>query len=143
MSIQIGDLIPDLIVATTQNDALSLRSLVGQKVEKKDGENVGKNLVLYFYPKDNTPGCTTESNDFKYHIADFEAAGCTVIGVSREEWGQIDRVVAWAGGPTKVQAIRGALQTGVIHLLITDKFTAAELTDPQDIQNGEDDHDTV
>lgn len=51
-----------------------------------------------------------------------------VIGISREELAQVDRVVALAGGPNKIDAIRGALRTGVIDLLITDKFTAADLT---------------
>ncbi|UXY13645.1 peroxiredoxin [Chitiniphilus purpureus] len=44
----------------------------------------GQAYVLYFYPKDNTPGCTTEGNDFRIHHADFAAAGVTVFGVSRD-----------------------------------------------------------
>jgi len=40
--------------------------------------------VLYFYPKDHTPGCTTESQDFRDRYADFLAARCQVIGVSRD-----------------------------------------------------------
>jgi peroxiredoxin Q/BCP len=40
--------------------------------------------VLYFYPKDNTPGCTTETGDFRDHHAAFEAAGVKVLGVSRD-----------------------------------------------------------
>lgn len=39
-------------------------------------------LVLYFYPKDNTPGCTTEAIDFTHHQAEFDALGATIIGVS-------------------------------------------------------------
>ena len=72
MSIQIGDLIPDLTVATTKNDALSLRSLKG------------KNLVLYFYPKDNTPGCITEGQGFRDAYADFQSKNTDILGVSRE-----------------------------------------------------------
>lgn len=41
-------------------------------------------VVLYFYPKDNTPGCTTEGQDFRDAHADFQAAGATIIGVSRD-----------------------------------------------------------
>lgn len=44
----------------------------------------GKIVVLYFYPKDNTPGCTNEAIDFTAHSADFEAEGAVVIGVSRD-----------------------------------------------------------
>lgn len=40
--------------------------------------------VLYFYPKDSTPGCTTESQDFTAHFAAFEAANCQIFGVSRD-----------------------------------------------------------
>ena len=44
----------------------------------------GRWLVLYFYPKDNTPGCTTEAGDFRDLHADFEKAGATILGVSRD-----------------------------------------------------------
>lgn len=72
MTIKIGNSIPALTVATTQNEALKLRSLKG------------KNLVLYFYPKDSTPGCTTEGQNFRDAYADFEAADTEILGVSRE-----------------------------------------------------------
>lgn len=51
-----------------------------------------------------------------------------VIGMTLEELQKIDRVIALAGGQSKIEAIRGALKTGIIDLLITDKFTAAQLT---------------
>ncbi len=41
-------------------------------------------VVLYFYPKDDTPGCTLEAQDFTQRLADFTAARCTVIGVSKD-----------------------------------------------------------
>ena len=44
----------------------------------------GRAVVLYFYPKDNTPGCTTESQNFRDLHDDFLAAGCIVIGISRD-----------------------------------------------------------
>jgi peroxiredoxin Q/BCP len=47
-------------------------------------EHLGSKLVLYFYPKDNTPGCTTEGSDFRDHHKDFKRAGCEVFGVSRD-----------------------------------------------------------
>jgi len=44
----------------------------------------GRCVVLYFYPKDNTPGCTTEGQDFAAHHAAFQQAGCELFGVSRD-----------------------------------------------------------
>ena len=44
----------------------------------------GKHLVIYFYPKDNTPGCTTEAQQFRDLYAEFQKADCEVVGVSRD-----------------------------------------------------------
>ena len=44
----------------------------------------GNFLVVYFYPKDNTPGCTREGQDFRDLYADFQAAGACILGVSRD-----------------------------------------------------------
>ena len=44
----------------------------------------GTTLVLYFYPKDNTPGCTLEGAGFRDHHREFKRAGCEVFGVSRD-----------------------------------------------------------
>ena len=44
----------------------------------------GKTVVLYFYPKDHTPGCTTEAMQFRDRHKDFVKAGATVFGVSRD-----------------------------------------------------------
>ena len=43
-----------------------------------------KRLILYFYPKDNTPGCTTEGMQFRDHYAAFDALDCAVFGISRD-----------------------------------------------------------
>jgi len=72
MTIQIGDLIPDLTVATTKDESFKLRDLKG------------KNLILYFYPKDNTPGCTTQGQNFRDHYKTFQDANTEILGVSRE-----------------------------------------------------------
>lgn len=59
-------------------------------LQKQNGENrslgdyAGKKLVLYFYPKDNTPGCTLEANDFKTLHSDFESLGTSIVGVSAD-----------------------------------------------------------
>jgi peroxiredoxin Q/BCP len=47
-------------------------------------DHAGRKLVLYFYPKDDTPGCTTEAKDFSALAADFAAADTAVVGVSRD-----------------------------------------------------------
>jgi peroxiredoxin Q/BCP len=47
-------------------------------------QHLGSKLVLYFYPKDNTPGCTTEGGDFRDRHKEFARAGCEVFGVSRD-----------------------------------------------------------
>ncbi len=44
----------------------------------------GKNIVLYFYPKDSTPGCTTEGGDFRDQVKNFEKANTVIFGVSRD-----------------------------------------------------------
>lgn len=74
MTLSIGDLIPDLSLpaAGGDSDSIRLRDLRGSK------------LVLYFYPKDNTPGCTREGQDFAAMQKAFEKAGARIIGVSRD-----------------------------------------------------------
>jgi peroxiredoxin Q/BCP len=47
-------------------------------------QHSGKTLVLYFYPKDSTPGCTTEGQQFRDLHAEFQAAGAEIFGVSRD-----------------------------------------------------------
>lgn len=54
----------------------------------------GKYLVLYFYPKDNTPGCTNEAIDFSAHIKAFEKAGASVVGVSKDSMKKHENFVA-------------------------------------------------
>ncbi|HER35773.1 MAG: peroxiredoxin [Halothiobacillaceae bacterium] len=58
---------------STDGDELALDDLRGTPV------------VLYFYPRDNTPGCTTEARDFQARLAEFEASGARVIGVSNDD----------------------------------------------------------
>jgi thioredoxin-dependent peroxiredoxin len=44
----------------------------------------GKHLVIYFYPKDNTPGCTTQAQQFRDLYAQFQKANCEIVGISRD-----------------------------------------------------------
>ena len=60
--------------------AISLKDGNGNAVKLSDFK--GKFVVLYFYPKDDTPGCTIEANEFQASMADFKKAGAVVIGIS-------------------------------------------------------------
>ena len=68
----LGQIIPDFTLLATGGMSLTLSSLRG------------KSLVIYFYPKDNTPGCTAESQQFRDLYADFQKAGCEIVGISRD-----------------------------------------------------------
>lgn len=69
----IGDPLPDLTLADSSGEAIKLRALDAP-------------LVVYFYPKDDTPGCTTEAKDFTALAKDFTAAGASVVGISRDSF---------------------------------------------------------
>jgi len=60
--------------------AFNLPSSSGKKIALKD--LLGKNVVLYFYPKDNTPGCTQEACQFRDNLKAFEDEGAVILGVS-------------------------------------------------------------
>jgi peroxiredoxin Q/BCP len=62
--------------------AFSLESAEGGKVALKDLK--GKNVVVYFYPRDNTPGCTLEAQDFQKNLAKLKKKNAVVLGVSAD-----------------------------------------------------------
>ncbi len=66
----IGDKAPEFCLPNQDSEEICLRDLRGSWV------------VLYFYPKDNTPGCTTEACDFTEALPDFTGLGATILGVS-------------------------------------------------------------
>jgi len=74
-----GDMAPDFTLPRDGGGTITLSTLRPGKV------------VVYFYPKDDTPGCTTEALDFTAKRADFEAAGVTVIGVSKDSAASHDK----------------------------------------------------
>ncbi len=82
MALDIGDKIPDLTLPANGGRDISLRSFKG------------KALVVYFYPKDNTPGCTQEGQDFRDLHAQFQKAGAEIVGVSRDSVRSHDNFVA-------------------------------------------------
>lgn len=69
--IEEGTKAPSLAIATSEGETIDLSAPGGP-------------LVLYFYPKDDTPGCTREATDFTALAKDFAAAGARVVGVSRD-----------------------------------------------------------
>jgi len=71
-TVQLNQPVAEFTCATTAQDALTLSSLKG------------KNAIIYFYPKDNTPGCTTEGQDFRDLYSEFQAANTVIFGVSRD-----------------------------------------------------------
>jgi thioredoxin-dependent peroxiredoxin len=70
MALKIGDPAPDFSVQNEKGETVTLKSLLGQWV------------VLYFYPKDDTPGCTKEACAFRDNIAAFTDKKATILGVS-------------------------------------------------------------
>lgn len=72
MTIAEGDMIPDLSLTMPDGGPVKLRNYVGQP------------FVLYFYPKDDTSGCTREAQGFSDHIEAFKKAGAAVLGVSKD-----------------------------------------------------------
>ncbi|WP_379553285.1 peroxiredoxin [Qipengyuania sp. DGS5-3] len=67
-----GDLVPDIAMGTPDGGTVKPSDFKGQK------------LVLFFYPKDNTPGCTTEAKDFTALKPEFDKAGTALLGVSKD-----------------------------------------------------------
>ncbi len=73
MAIKVGDTAPDFTLQSQAGESVTLSSFKGQKA-----------VVLYFYPKDDTPGCTTESCTFRDSFQDFQDLGAEVIGISSD-----------------------------------------------------------
>jgi len=71
---------------------------------------LGKPVVLYFYPKDNTPGCTTQAQQFRDLHPEFVKAGCVVVGISRDALKSHDSFKARLGLPFElISDIEGVL----------------------------------
>lgn len=69
---KVGELAPEFTLLDGQGNTVNLKDFSGKKV------------ILYFYPKDATPGCTTEACDFRDRNGDFENANTVIIGVSKD-----------------------------------------------------------
>ena len=84
-SLNIGDLLPD--IAMTRPDGSPVRT----------SDFAGQKLVMFFYPKDDTPGCTTENQDFSALGDAFSAAGVAVLGVSKDSPAKHQKFIAKFG----------------------------------------------
>ena len=71
--LEVNQQAPDFSAVNQDEETVTLKQFRGKK-----------NVVLYFYPKDDTPGCTTEANEFTALIDDFAAADTVVLGVSKD-----------------------------------------------------------
>lgn len=81
MSIEINKLAPDFKLMGSDGKEHSL------------SDYKGKNIVLYFYPKDNTAGCTTEACDFRDNIQSFHDLNAIILGVSRDSLASHDKFI--------------------------------------------------
>jgi thioredoxin-dependent peroxiredoxin len=72
MALNIGDKAPDFVLPSDSEEKMTLSQLRGKKV------------VLYFYPKDNTPGCTQEACDFRDHFPLFDKQQVVILGISKD-----------------------------------------------------------
>lgn len=70
--VTVGKKVPDFKLPATGEQDIALSDFMG------------KNVVLYFYPKDNTPGCTTEGQDFRDQINTFRRRNTVILGISRD-----------------------------------------------------------
>ncbi|MGB3406822.1 MAG: thioredoxin-dependent thiol peroxidase [Jannaschia sp.] len=78
----VGQMAPDFTLPRDGGGEISLSALRGKQV------------VLYFYPKDDTPGCTKEAIAFTEAAADFEAAGAVIVGISKDSVSKHDKFIA-------------------------------------------------
>jgi peroxiredoxin Q/BCP len=79
MSLEVGDKAPDFTLAADGGGKVSLKALKG------------KTVVLYFYPKDDTPGCTAEACAFRDQLPDFSKVKAAVVGISRDSVASHDK----------------------------------------------------
>jgi len=70
--VNVGKKVPNFTLPATGDQEISL------------GQLKGRNVVIYFYPKDSTPGCTTEGQDFRDHYKTFQQLNTEILGVSRD-----------------------------------------------------------
>lgn len=95
----VGDLMPDVALTTPEGGSVRVSDLKGTKA------------VVFFYPKDDTPGCTVENQDFTALADDFAAAGVALLGVSKDSPARHAKFIAKYGlkAPLASDAAEGGL----------------------------------
>jgi len=87
MSVETGKKAPDFILPASNGNDVQLSDFIG------------KNVVLYFYPKDMTPGCTTQACDFRDKHADFDKQNTVILGISPDPLTRHDKFIEKHGLP--------------------------------------------
>ena len=81
VKVKLGKKVPDFTATATNDSEFSLSA------------NIGKNIVIYFYPKDSTPGCTKEGEDFRDQFEAFSSNNAIIVGVSRDSVKSHDKFI--------------------------------------------------
>ncbi|HZT07199.1 MAG TPA: thioredoxin-dependent thiol peroxidase [Chloroflexota bacterium] len=132
--LKVGDLAPDFEAADEKGNTIRLRDLRGRRV------------IIYFYPKDNTPGCTTQACGFRDHYAAISQKNAVVLGVSpdsaqshvkfRDKFGlpfpllvDRDHAIAEAYGVWQQKSMMGKKYMGIVrsHFVIDENGKLAEV----------------
>lgn len=87
MSVETGKKAPDFILPASNGNDVQLSDFIG------------KNVVLYFYPKDMTPGCTTQACDFRDKHADFDKQNTVILGISPDPLARHEKFIEKHGLP--------------------------------------------
>ena len=87
MEIKVGELAPDIVLEASNGETVKL------------SDYRGKNIVLYFYPKDMTPGCTTQACDFRDHHESFANLNAVILGVSTDPLSRHEKFIEKYGLP--------------------------------------------
>jgi len=87
MSVGIGELAPEFVLEGSNGELIRL------------SDYLGKNIVLYFYPKDMTPGCTTQACDFRDYHEQFSQLNAVIIGVSPDPLNKHEKFIVKYGLP--------------------------------------------
>ena len=108
-SIMLNQTIPDFELPATSGATFKLSNYQGKAQDKT--------LVLYFYPKDNTPGCTTQGMQFRDSYADFQAANTEIFGISRDNLKSHESFKAKFSFPFELLADTEELACGIFDVI--------------------------
>jgi len=102
---QVGRVVPAFKLPATGDQIIELKSLRGQ------------NVVLYFYPKDSTPGCTTEGQDFAENHSKFKKLNTVILGISRDSVASHEKFKAKYNFPFELLSDKEELACGIFDVI--------------------------